>query len=321
MYLGIALNGNFIEFILINSKCEILGYQEERMIDYEDSSNFIGAIESGIARICLKANLSFDEIEFSCIAIPEYGEDRLFDEMMNRYFEKIFYDNHFICENEVEAAWLAALGGHEGIVILVGSGSVAIGKNRIGESVRVGGWGRDAGDEGGEYWLIKKMLEVFTKEIDGRYDRGNLYHILMPLLSIESDMEFHNFSFRNLESYGVTFDDLLDVFIKSAYEDSHVKDILKEGVQEYKRMIEAIQEKTGYETPISVSYMGQIFHDSSGVIKRLEDLLGPLYSVKKPYLKLVSGAALRALLFREKINFYDIHTLLKEEIRLEKINR
>ncbi|MCH4889471.1 hypothetical protein EZV73_17960 [Acidaminobacter sp. JC074] len=320
MYLGIALNGDLIEFMLINNKCEIYGFQEERMIDYDDRTNFIGAIESGIARICLKADMKFEDIDFTCIAIPEYGESQAFDEMMNGYFRDIFYHNHFICENEVEAAWLAALGGYEGIVILAGIGSIAIGKNAIGESVRVGGWGRVSGDEGGEYWLVKKMFEIFTKQIDGRYKRGDLYHQLKAVFNLTDDTDFYNFSFNKLEIYDVTFDDLIQVFFETAYSDPYVMDVLSACAEEYKSMIQAIQEKISLDQPIRVSYMGRIFEESRGLIQRIEGLLTPEYVLKKPFLKLVSGAALRALIFREKINYYDIHTLLKEEMRLDKLH-
>jgi len=306
--------------MLINNKCEIFGFQEERMVDYDDRTNFIGAIESGIARICLKADMKFEDIDFTCIAIPEYGENQDFDEMMKGYFRDIFYHNHFICENEVEAAWLAALGGHEGIVILAGIGSIAIGKNVIGESVRVGGWGRVTGDEGGEYWLVKKMLEVFTKEIDGRYKKGDLYHHLKDIFNLSSDTDFYNFSFGKLDDYDLTFDDLINAFFETSYSDAYVGEILSACAAEYKAMIQTIQEKIAFEEPVRVSYMGRIFDESKGLIQRIEGSLSAEYVIKKPYLKLVSGAALRALLFREKINFYDIHTLLKEEMRLEKLH-
>lgn len=318
MYLGIVLHGEFIEFMLINRQCEIHGYQRERMVDFYDETLFKGAIESGIARVCLKADLKFEDIEFSCVAIPEYGENDHFDGMMQQYFSDIFYHNRFICENEVEAAWLSALGGHEGIVVLVGIGSIAVGKNEMGESVRIGGWGRIAGDEGGEYWLARRMLEVFTKESDGRYPRGELYKLLTHQLGISHDTELYNFSFDDLEQYDVTFDEFVDVLFEAVYQDMYAKSILEECIEEYKMMIEAIQKRLQLNEPITVSYVGRIFN-TSNLIQMLNDRLPSCFSIKQPYLYMVTGAALRALMFKEKVNYYDIQTLLKEEVRLNRI--
>lgn len=214
MYLGIVFHGEHIEFMLINRQCEIHGYQKERMVDFYDAALFKGAIESGIARICLKANLRFEDIVYTCIAMPEYGENQRFDDMMNDYFLDIFHHDHFICENEVEAAWLAALGGHTGIVVLVGLGSIAVGKNQMGESIRIGGWGRIAGDEGGEYWIAQKMLEVFTKASDGRYEKEKLHQLIKRKLGLRSDEALYNFTFYNLNDYGCTFDDFVDLILK-----------------------------------------------------------------------------------------------------------
>lgn len=318
MYLGIVLHGEYIEFLLINRICEIHGYQRERMVDFYDETLFKGAIESGIARVCLKANLRFDDIEFSCVAIPEYGENESFDSMMKQYFSEIFYHNRFLCENEVEAAFLSALGGHEGIVILAGIGSIAIGKNEMGESVRIGGWGRIAGDEGGEYWLAQKILETFTKESDGRYPRGELYKLLVEQLGIKSDTEMYNFTFDDLEQYDVSFDQFVDIVFEASYHDNCARSILDQCINEYKMMIESIQSRIRLSEQIRVSYVGRIF-EKTNLVSMLEETLSNEFTIKKPYLNLVTGAALRALMFKEKVNYYDIQMLLKEEIRLNRI--
>lgn len=316
MYLGIALVGNDIEFMLIDNQCHIHGFQREHMVDIMyDGPAFRGIIESGIARVCLKAGVRFDDIDFTSIAIPGYGEDDLYDDTIKKYIGQVFYHDHFLCENEIEAAWISALGGYEGIVVMAGVGSIAIGKNRFGETIRSGGWGRLAGDEGGEYWLAKKILELFTKEADGRLERGRLYHLLKDKLNLNNDTDIYNFSFHHLEYYNLTFEEFVDIIFDSE-DDENVQEVLESCAKEYVMMIKSIQKQMDFKAKVKVSYVGRIFGQPKNLIRQIEKHLGEEYAVFKPFLSLVAGAALRAMMFKEKVSYYDIHRLLIEEKRL-----
>ncbi|GBD32835.1 N-acetylmuramic acid/N-acetylglucosamine kinase [bacterium HR33] len=55
-----------------------------------------------------------------------------------------------------------------GIVLSAGTGSIAIGRNREGTVYRVGGWGRQFGDEGSAYSLARAGLAAVAKAEDGR---------------------------------------------------------------------------------------------------------------------------------------------------------
>lgn len=91
--------------------------------------------------------------------------------------------------------------------------------------------------------------------------------------------------------------------------------ILELCIDEYMMMIQSVQNRLKLSEPIRVSYVGRIF--SNPYFESLfEKLLPSEFELRSPYLYLVTGAALRALTFREKISFYDIHVLLKEELRL-----
>lgn len=316
MYLGIVLNGELIEFLLIDKYCRIHGYQFEHMIDYiDDQYNFKGAIESGIARVCLKANLKFSDITFASIAVPGYGEYDYADRVIRKLMSDVFHEGNFICENEIESAWMSGLGGHEGIVILAGIGSIAMGKNNRGATVRSGGWGRIAGDEGGEYWLARKILEIYTKSSDGRYMRQGVYRRLKEKLNIKKDTDLYNFSFHSLEAYGISFDSFVDTIFESYEDDDYARKVINLCAEEYTLLVQSVKETMKLKEPIIVSYIGRIF-DNKVLVDLIEKTLGPDYKVQIQLLSLVSGAALRAMMFKEKVNLYDVRQLLLEESRM-----
>lgn len=69
--------------------------------------------------------------------------------------------------NDVFLAHLGAFGGGEGVLLLSGTGSMAVAQGRWG-AVRVGGWGDVLGDEGSAAWIGREALTLAARALDGR---------------------------------------------------------------------------------------------------------------------------------------------------------
>ncbi len=69
--------------------------------------------------------------------------------------------------NDVFLAHLGALGGAEGVLVLAGTGSMAVARGPEGLA-RVGGWGDVLGDEGSAAWIGREALALATRAFDGR---------------------------------------------------------------------------------------------------------------------------------------------------------
>src|SRR5439155_1968617 len=54
------------------------------------------------------------------------------------------------------------------IVLVVGTGTVAYGRDAAGRAARAGGWGPLFGDEGGGYWVGCEALRAVARAHDGR---------------------------------------------------------------------------------------------------------------------------------------------------------
>ena len=57
--------------------------------------------------------------------------------------------------SDVELAYRNAFGERPGVLILAGTGSIALGKNEAGKIARAGGLGPKCGDEGSGFWIGK----------------------------------------------------------------------------------------------------------------------------------------------------------------------
>jgi glucosamine kinase len=62
--------------------------------------------------------------------------------------------------SDVEAAYRGALGGSAGILLLAGTGSMALGRDPHGRWERAGGWGPLLGDEGSAFWIGREWLRA-----------------------------------------------------------------------------------------------------------------------------------------------------------------
>ncbi|HXJ77462.1 MAG TPA: BadF/BadG/BcrA/BcrD ATPase family protein [Candidatus Methylomirabilis sp.] len=62
--------------------------------------------------------------------------------------------------SDVEAAYLGALGERAGILLLAGTGSMALGRDALGRWARAGGWGPLLGDEGSAFWIGREWLRA-----------------------------------------------------------------------------------------------------------------------------------------------------------------
>lgn len=80
--------------------------------------------------------------------------------------------------SDAAALLLGAHGGGAGLVVIGGTGSVAMQRTRSGSMRKVGGWGFGLGDEGSGAWLGQQALQHLTHVMDGRAAAGALSALL-----------------------------------------------------------------------------------------------------------------------------------------------
>ncbi len=130
------------------------------------------------------------DIAGCCMGVPCYGENQENDRMLEAALRRKLGSIPFHLVNDVEVGWAGALNCQPGIHIVAGTGAIAFGVGMDGVSARCGGWNEFFGDEGSCYWIGKETMSLFTKEADGREERGVLYHLIRSREEIEEDTEF-----------------------------------------------------------------------------------------------------------------------------------
>jgi glucosamine kinase len=70
--------------------------------------------------------------------------------------------------SDVATGLEGALQGESGIMLIAGTGAIAVGKTAEGNLVRCGGWGINFGDEGSGAWIGRQGLRAVCRALDGR---------------------------------------------------------------------------------------------------------------------------------------------------------
>lgn len=71
-------------------------------------------------------------------------------------------------ETDASIALADAFGDRSGVLLIAGTGSIAVGRSPTGMSARCGGWGITFGDEGSGAWIGRRALSVVAASHDGR---------------------------------------------------------------------------------------------------------------------------------------------------------
>jgi glucosamine kinase len=85
---------------------------------------------------------------------------------------------------DAEAAFASAFGDGAGILLLSGTGSIALARDPSGAWHRVGGWGWRSGDEGSGYAIGRAGVAAVGRALDGRGPATTLSQLLPAALGI-----------------------------------------------------------------------------------------------------------------------------------------
>ena len=120
------------------------------------------------------------------LGIGGYGEDTDADRAMRSAVSRAAGEHPVLIVNDVRSAHAGAFGASDGIVLIAGTGSIAYGRRGAAER-RCGGWDYQVGDEGSAYWMGKELVRAFSRQADGRSERGPLYHVVRDALDLVDD--------------------------------------------------------------------------------------------------------------------------------------
>jgi len=86
-----------------------------------------------------------------------------------------------IIESDAFIASIGAIGVDPGVLLISGTGSIVIGRDRGGSMFRVGGWGPHFGDDGSGFWIGREAVRAALRDLDMHAPQEFAQHVAQSL--------------------------------------------------------------------------------------------------------------------------------------------
>ena len=301
-YLGIDGGGTKTRFSLCNEKGCLIESVDKKTCHYLQVG-FNGVTEvvrEGIEDICNKTNINRTDIAYAFAGIPGYGDDSKHVQTIVDAVEKAMNGIKFSIGNDGENALAGSLCCKDGINIVAGTGSIGFGYNsETNTTLKCGGWHQAIGsDEGSGYWMAYHLLHEFTRQIDGRDKKTELYNKVKEQLHLNEDgsniisvvVVDWKLDRTKIASLSKIVDELYDLGDKYAIE------IIDNATKELADIVISLYKRLDFKKQVDVSYSGGIFNMGDKILNRLKKYLSSCnINLITPILRPDKGSLLLAL--------------------------
>jgi N-acetylglucosamine kinase-like BadF-type ATPase len=276
-FLGVDGGGTKTRFLLIDEAGAVLASHLEGPAYYLEIGldELSRMLARGIAQILLQGRLREEDLSYTFLGLPAYGEDSKLLPALDAAPAQALPHGRYRCDNDMVCGWAGALAGGDGINIVAGTGSIAYGEF-AGRKARAGGWGELFGDEGSSYWLAREGLRLFSRMSDGRSPRGPLYEHVRQYFTLTSDLDLCAAIYGKDIAQRSQFAQLARLIVAAAGEgDRAALELLQSAAQELADLIDAVRARLRIpgDASIPVSSSGGLFQPGNGMREALGSLL------------------------------------------------
>lgn len=184
----------------------------------------------------LKQSL-LDETSEIVIGYAGYGKSKRMRDVIKEAVCSAFEGRKYVLLNDIELALWSLLGGRDGIVLILGTGSIAL-KRKNNVLTRAGGWGYLLGDEGSGYAVGRDILRKFVLEADGIKRKTELYEEVMKLYNIRNSSEILD---KVMQSGNVNRTEVAKCAVLSTLEEN--RSILTNQAKQVAELVNSIREE------------------------------------------------------------------------------
>lgn len=257
LYIGIEGGGTKTKLLIQE------GNNEPLFSEHAISLKFTGGKYKESAErlaVMLTKSISKDSSGEASVVIGLSGAGRVEDQELYRSaLKEVLPFNNLTVQilSDAELTFRTAFGETApGIVLIAGTGSVALIRNALGMMFRIGGWGKLIGDEGSGHCIGLAALRHLSRVIDQREEpdtfTSNLFAAL-PAVHLEP----LKLSYL-VESGAITPSELSPIVFASADQSSIARSIVESAASDLIRLLESAVHQLHGVYPIDVAINGSI---------------------------------------------------------------
>ena len=285
--LGIDGGGSKTLLALANLQGEVLGPFAAEGINPFDNPAWKENLEALLHR-CPRP---LSEVTYAALGMPGYGEVPAVSAEQDQLAQQLVPIQHSLL-NDVQVAFVGALAGQSGVLVLSGTGSMAWAGSGD-KQLRVGGWGEGFGDEGSAFWIGRQALGDLSKALDGRIQNSAFAEGMLQAIGVRDGAELLAW-FYGLEHprsqvarLAKTVDELAEAGNPVAV------NLLRYAAVELTHLAQTAHHRLGDPSANRFSYAGSVFN-SRTLREAVRANLSPLGTWQAPLLPPIGGALLYA---------------------------
>lgn len=272
-FLGIDGGGTKTHAVITDSECRTAGEgyggaANPLRIGLEEA---VMHIEEAVADACAQAGIEIGDIDSACAAIAGINHPIHYHTMKDALDEALAAGGLELV-TDARAALEGALDGKPGVVVIAGTGSIAIGVNATGQQARSGGFGPTLSDEGSGYYIAQGALKAVVSSFDGRSPKTTLAERICKKLGVTDPSDLPGVIY-NSDSEPVDIAPLAELVDEAAREgDEIARQILTAAGRELGRLAASVIDKLElHSSAFRVACVGSVFRSGEFVLEPLRE--------------------------------------------------
>lgn len=272
-FLGIDGGGTKTHAVITDSECRMIGEgfsgaANPLRVGLEEA---VSHIDQAVADACAQAGIELGNIDSACAAIAGINHPIHYHTMKDALDEALQVAGLELV-TDARAALEGALDGKAGVVVIAGTGSIAIGVNQDGQTARAGGFGPTLSDEGSGYYIAQRALKAVVSSFDGRSQKTTLAERICNRLGVAGPSDLPGVIY-NSDSEPVDIAPLAELVDEAAQEGDEVaRQILTAAGGELGRLAASVIEKLGlHSSAFRVACVGSVFRSGEFVLESLRE--------------------------------------------------
>jgi len=252
-----------------------------------------------ISDCCKQASCPSDALESIVLGLAGAGRvlDRteLHNTLSDLSLKKKFPLKNIIVETDARIALEAAFAASPGVVLIAGTGSIALYRTEDGKILRAGGWGSILGDEGSGFAISRDALNAVMRQYDGRGEKTILTKKALSHFNVTSVEDVISKIYHDREDVSAFCPKVLEAVMER---DHIAHNILVKNAGELVELVRVLTMQVRPKKKLPVCMMGGLLESENEYSKLVKEKIVrslPHVVVQKPKFPAPYGAAILGL--------------------------
>ncbi|KLU58859.1 glucosamine kinase GspK [Peptococcaceae bacterium CEB3] len=243
------------------------------------TENSVAAVTSLINQGLGKLNSTAERIRGLSLCMA--GVDRPSQaQILHGLFQEKYPETSVEVTNDAFAALSAGTHGESGIVLIAGTGSIAVGEGRRGDTARAGGYGNLVGDEGSGFDIGRQGLMAAVQYVEGRGEKTDLWHLASESFELRHPSDLIPRVYDSVHPVG-TVASFARYVLEAARYDEVAKGVVRNGAENLARMVESVRHQLHDDVSNRVVLSGSLLTQSEMLYDRLRLSLQSVFPLAK----------------------------------------